>query len=509
MSVGEDFADERLSTGVSGLDVLLDGGLIKGGVYLVMGRPGTGKTTLCNQLCFVQAQAGARAVYVTLLAETHSRMLRNLQSFSFFHAELIGSSVLYLGGYLVLRERRLSGLMNMVRQVLNDEQPTLLVIDGLKSAQTLGEADISLKEFVAELQVVADMSGCTTLLAANMISEDATASEHSMVDGLIELSLKRTEQRTFRELEVLKFRGANHFLGCHDLEIATSGIIVRPRTELLLAKQVRPACRSSGQRVDTGVPNLDDMLGGGLLSGSTTMLLGFAGSGKTMLALHFLEAGAKKGEPCLYFGFYESPLRLLESAASVSLSLEQRIENKHLHIVWQPPLKYGLDCLAERLLSLVDMHGIRRVVIDGLDGIRQSATYPERSIRFVTALVNELRARDVTLLITEETQKLFGPEVEVRIEGMSALVENILLLEYVDMGGELKRLFSIVKQRSSGFDTSIRELCITDQGITLATDGHSAREIMLGFDKHKPRAQKRALRRHSSTLRGGARGRSR
>jgi circadian clock protein KaiC len=501
--------DERLATGIAGLDALLGGGFVRGGVYLVMGRPGTGKTTLCNQLAYAHATRGERVVYITLLAETHARMLRNLHSFTFFRPEVIGSSLLYLGGYLVLRERRLTGLLQMMRQVLREEQPRVLVIDGIATAHALGESELSLKEFVAELQVLADMSGCTTLVAANMTAVDANSAEHSMVDGLIELTLRRSEQRTFREIEVLKFRGGDHFLGCHDVEIGPEGLTVRPRTELLLAKHVRGAPPSGRGRVDTGIPHLDEMLGGGFLSGTVTMLLGFTGSGKTMFSLHFLEAGARRGEPGLYFGFYESPERLAESAHNVQLPLRSRVAAGEISVLWQPPLRHGLDALAERLLGEVQERKIRRLVIDGLDGIRQSATYPERSIRFVTALVNELRARDVTVLITEETQKLFGPEVEVRIEGMSALVENIILLEYLDVGPELRRLLSIVKQRSSGYDTAVRELCITDSGIELAPDPSSARAIMGGREPGRPKWPKKRSQRGDGALRGGVRGRRR
>jgi circadian clock protein KaiC len=499
---------ERLTTGSAGLDTLLDGGFVHGGVYLVMGRPGTGKTTLCNQVAFTHAAQGRKVVYVTLLAETHARMLRNLQPFDFFRLDLVGSTLLYLGGYLVLRERRLAGLLQMLRQVLRDEQPHVLVIDGISTALSLGEAELQLKEFVAELQVLVDMSGCTALIAANMSSSEANGAEHSMVDGLIELTLQHSEQRSFREIEVLKFRGSDHYLGCHDLEISTGGLVVRPRTELRLARRARSAPLSEGRRHDTGIEQLDIMLGGGLLCGSVTMLLGFTGSGKTLFSMHFLEAGARRGERGLYFGFYESPERLIEAADNVGVPMRRRVDAGEISIVWQPPLRHGLDALAERLLAEVERNDVRRVVIDGLDGIRQSAVHTERSIRFVTALANELRARDVTVLITEETQKLFGPEVEVRIEGMSALVESIILLEYMDVGPELRRLLSIVKQRGSGYDTSVRELCIGDTGIVLAPDGSSARAIMLGQEKRRTKWPRLRAKRGGGAHGGGVRGRS-
>jgi circadian clock protein KaiC len=481
--------EDRVPTGVPGLDTLLGGGLVAGGVYLIMGRPGVGKTTLGNQACFTHVAGGGKAVYVTLLAETHARMLRNLTGMAFFDAEAIGTQIAYVGAYLVLRERRLPGLLALLRRVLADEKPSLLVLDGLTTAHSLGEPESALKEFVAELQVLSDMSRCTTIVLANMSAQNAAGAEHSMVDGLIELTLDRTHQRTVREIEILKFRGGDHFLGRHDMEISNVGLIVRPRTEMLLAKRTELGQPTHYRRVSTGIEHLDSMLGGGLLASSATLLLGFSGSGKTLLGLHFLDAGAQKQEPGLYFGFYEPPERLIETAQHVGLSaFRDNDEAGLIRILWQPALKFGLDALAEKLLADVRARKVRRVVIDGIDGFRQGAAFPERTIRFVTALTNELRALDVTVLVTEETLKLFGPEVEVRVQGLSALVDNIILLEYMDVGAELKRLLSVIKQRGAGHDPNVRELNITDKGIELSPDPTSAHEILQGVrSQRRPR----------------------
>jgi circadian clock protein KaiC len=165
--------DGRIETGITGLDQLLDGGFVVGGVYLVMGAPGTGKTTLGNQCCFAQAARGQKSVYLSLLTESQSRMLANLQDMAFFDATAIGSSIAYVGGYLVLRERRLPGLFQLVRKLLADEQPKLLVIDGVTAS--VREGDSAAREFIADLQLLSETAACTTLLLANMSSSDANA----------------------------------------------------------------------------------------------------------------------------------------------------------------------------------------------------------------------------------------------------------------------------------------------------------------------------------------------
>lgn len=467
----------RVVTGIAGLDVLLCGGLLRGGIYMVMGLPGTGKTTLGNQLCFARVAGGGRAAYVTLLAESHARMLANLQPFRFFDHAPIGDALVYVGGYIPLRERGLPGLLDLLRRIVRDERLDLLVLDGFATAHAMAETPTALKEFLAELQVLAAMTDCTTVLLANLTSDDARGPEHSMVDGLIELTLQRDRLYTLREVEVLKFRGSDHLLGRHDLEITLGGLVVRPRIEELASRYIAPAGRSL-RRLTSGVEGLDAMLGGGYLSGTTTLLLGFSGSGKTMLGAHFLDAGAARGERGLYFGFYESPERLLDGVARVGLGLREHATSGLVDFIWRPSFRYGLDTVADALLENVRRRGVQRLVIDGLDGLRQASPYPERTIRFVTALINTLRTLDVTTLVTEETQKLFGPEVEVRVEGMSALVESIIFLEYLDVGPELRRLLSIIKQRASGYETTLRELNITAQGIELAASSASASKIL-------------------------------
>ncbi len=470
-------ARERLSTGIPGLDEVLGGGLIRGGIYLVMGKPGAGKTICGNQICFAHAARNERAAYVTLLAETHSRMTANLEKMHFYSAEPVGNLLLYLGGYMPLREKGLPGLLDLLRRVMRAEKPSLLVIDGLMTSRSYAASDIALKEFIIELQVLGAMNECTILLLSNMTAEDLNGPEHTMVDGLIELAMVPVRERTLRILEVIKMRGSHHFLGKQEMAITEDGLVVFPNTEERLTRQARPAPASNG-RLSTGVTNLDAVLGGGFRSGSTTMALGFSGSGKTMLGQHFLSQGDQKS---LYFGFYESPERFLESADGLGLALRQRFDSGQLSILWQPARRHGLDSLSQLLLDHVSSHNVQRVVIDGFDGLRQASfANPDRVTSYLTALLNELRARNVTVLFTEETSKALGPEIEVRVEGVSALVENIILLDYVDVGTQLRRLLSVIKQRGSAYEDAIRELLITSRGMELAETSESAETILAG-----------------------------
>jgi circadian clock protein KaiC len=477
---------ERAKTGVPGLDAVLRGGFVRGAIYLVMGRPGTGKTTLGNQLCFEHVKQGGRAAYMTLLAESHATMLKNLHSMRFFDASAINNGLSYVGAYRALRDEKLRGLLEMVRRVILDEKASLLVIDGISPARAMADNDVALKEFVVELQMLSAMTNCTTILLANMTAQDANDPEHTMVDGLIELAFESYRRRTLRTMEVLKFRGTQHLLGRHELEITGEGVSVHPRFEDLLAGSARPA-PASGQRLCTGVRELDMMLHGGVLRGTTSVALGFSGSGKTTLGLHFLSTGIEAGEPGILFGFYESPERIQQSGEQIGLKLREATASGKFSHIWQPSYEFGLDRLGARLLDEIDRIGAERVVIDSLDGFRQAAFDPTRTIRFITALLGELRAREITTILTDETTKPSGPEMEMRVEGISALVENLFLLEYMTIGPKLRRLISIVKQRASAHETTAREFFLTARGIEVAPDARSAAEVVAHSEEFSAR----------------------
>ena len=325
-----------------------------------------------------------------------------------------------------------------------------------------------LKEFIVELQTMSSMLECTTILLSNVPAERALAAEHTMVDGLIELRTRTTGHRIIRELEVLKFRGSDHFLGGQQMEIGSSGIMVYPKTEELLHRRALSG-PSSSARVSTGITNLDTMLGGGFRAHSASMLFGYAGSGKTTFGLHFLHAGLAKKEHALHFGFYESPALLTLSAKRIGLDFAPFVKSGLMHFDWQHPPGSGLDALAQRLLHDVTARKVRRLVIDDIDGFWQSSADPDRSLLFTIALLNELRGRGVTMIINSQTRHLFGPRVDVKIEGIPALMDNLILLEYFDPSTDYKRLLTIVKQRASGYAAETRAISIGKKGLTVAS----------------------------------------
>ena len=475
----------RVPTGIAGLDTILRGGLLQSGLYLVAGAPGSGKTVLANQVCFNRVAAGERAAYVTLLAEAHSRMLAHLRPLTFFDPTPIGTELVYLSAYSALPEGGLDGLLDLLRGVIRDRAATLLVLDGLGPAADVAPSDPAFRRFLSELQAYAEAYRCTIVLLSQPLDDAVLGPVATMVDGVIELDDRDIGLLAVRELAVRKFRGSGYLRGRHIYDITDAGLVVHPRTEAILAASATAAVEERA-RLPLGLPGLAMMLLGGLVGGSTTMLLGPPGSGKTMLGLHFLAAGARAGEVGLHFGFYEQPARLIGKADGAGLDLGRYVREGRIEIVWQAPLEEGMDALAERLLAAVRERGTRRLFIDGLDGFVRTAGYPERVGRFFTALTNELRARDVTTIFSIELPTIVGPSLEVPIEGVSPIIENMIVLRSVEVDSRLARLISIVKTRESDYDPAIRAFAITARGIVVEEPFAGSGAVLTGTARSQP-----------------------
>lgn len=471
---------DRVPTGVPGLDLVLHGGFLRRGVYMIQGRPGAGKTILANQVCFHHAAQGGRVLYTTLLAETHERLLFNLEPLTFFDTSRVPEQLSYLSAFSTLEQGGLKGLVEVLRREVRARKATLLVVDGLVTVEESAETKRDFKKFIHELQIHANFAGCTILLLTS-VSAEPVGPEHTMVDGVIELTDNRLDRRAERELEVKKFRGSSYLRGGHSFQITRDGIVVLPRIEALLQEPSREdPCKT--ERVSTGIAQLDRMIEGGLPCASSSVIFGPTGAGKTTFGLHFLDQSSKS-EPGLLFGFYETPTRIFLKARALGLGLEKKYEQGIFDILWQPPTERILDGLGNKLLAAVHERGVKRLFIDGVDGFMKSATHPDRISHFLAALTNELRVLGVTTLYTSELQDMFTSEVRLPISGISSLVENILFLRFVELRSQLYRMLSVIKVRDSAYDSSFREFRITSRGIELSDTFQSAESVLSGDAK--------------------------
>ena len=460
---------ERRSTGIEGLDRFLEGGLLVSGVYIVQGPPGAGKTILANQVCFHHAATGGRAVYVTLLAESHSRMFGHLQRMAFFDETAIPDRVYYVGGYSVLEAKGLDALVTLIRGTIQKHKATLLVVDGLVSAQESSPSERDFKKFLHELQTLADLTACTVLLLTNAQRSSGSFPEHTMVDGVLHLTDELSELRPLRHIRVLKLRGSAPSRGLHSVRISDQGLEVRPRLETRLPQEVvdeRPL--ASGPKLAFGIPKLDEMLRGGVRPGSITMLLGSSGSGKTLLGMQFLSDGVKRGERVLYFGFYERPEAILAKCQRVGIGgLQEGIDRGTAHLVWHRPVEGVLDELGESLIAHVRDIRPNRLLLDGMEGFERAAEFPERMSHIYSAVAQQLEQLGITTLYTTETRELFAQTIQVPINGLSAATQNIILVRHIEHRATMRRVLAILKIRDDDYDARLRELHITNNGLQL------------------------------------------
>ena len=467
----------RVPSHVPGLDAILCGGFLQGGLYMIQGQPGAGKTLLASQVLYGHAAAGGRSLFVTVLGESHGRLLLHMGMMRFFDPSAIPDKVAYISAYHALEDEGLKGLATLIRREVLSRGTTILVLDGASAVEGRAESGFEMKRFTHELQTLASATGCTMFLLTT--TDAMSAPERTMVDGIIELRQQRHSLRNERRVLVRKIRGTGFLEGEHAFHITRDGLTVFPRIEALFAKPSRldPPPR---ERLSTGVASLDAMFGGGGLPAATmTALVGPSGAGKTTLGLHFLSASSAE-EPGLLFGCYESPERLRLKAATMGFDLVAAEQRGDVALQWHPTGEYILDELAHRLLDAVRRRGVRRLVIDGVSGFQQATLEPERIVRFWSALSHELRALGVTTLHTLEMPTLVGVDIRPPGSEISALAEAMVLLRYVELRSRLFRLVSLSKVREGAFDPTIREFSISDSGVAV---GRPFEGVEAGLDQ--------------------------
>lgn len=453
-----------LPTGISGLDAVLGGGLPENRLHLIQGLAGAGKTTLACQFGFGQARLGKKVLVLTLIAESHAKLVEHLSNFGFFEESLLGRELVFFSGYPALAKGGLGELLSLISATTTEHQAEILIIDGFRIVRESADSGTGLAEFMHSLSSLMASLGCTTLLLSPVASSDPVF-ESTLVDGLIELRQYDAGMRVVRELKVFKLRGGNPLLGHHTFEVSPDGVVVNPRFEAVSTRRASVPAASS-ETISVGIPSWDRVIAGGIKRGSTTNLLGSPGIGKTLMGLHFISEGLRRNEKCLILGFYESPPRLLEKAKNVGLDMEGHIDDGSLDIIWNPPLELLIDSLAHRLMENIDRRGVSRLFIDGLDGLCDLFVHVARNRSFLIALVNELRARGVTTFLTQELP-YFKEALGSADPIASILYENIMLLSYTEMKGIKYRQIAVMKLRDSGHDLSPYALDISDKGVSI------------------------------------------
>ncbi len=476
----------QVPTGVPGLDRLLNGGLREGGLHVVLGGPGMGKSILAHQIGSTIVRAGGKVIYLTALVETHQTLIAQARTFPFFDPSSVPGSFYYASLYPALARGGLAAAREEVGRLVATHGPSLVILDGVHALKVASERPMDYQQFIYELEAQAGVTGMTTLLLAHPpvggIAADPT---FTIADAILEMSVEEVRMRQVRMFSVAKLRGVAHVGGRHTFSIDPEGIHIYPRIESLAEHMERHVAGSAPEweaeeGIDGGIKGLKELLGGGLDRDTTTLIVGTPGSGKTLAGLAFIAAGAREGEPGLFVGYHETPEVLIRKGEGVGLPVRRGLAEGNIHIYWRAPTELLADRELERILALVDEHGIRRVVIDALEDLRQAVIPRERELFVLAALTNLLRERGVTTVVMHDLQRIAGGSFEMPMVELSAIMDNALHMRYVEDRGEMKRLITVLKLRARQHDHSLREFIITDKGLSVGKPFSKAETALTG-----------------------------
>jgi circadian clock protein KaiC len=456
-------------TGSDELDLVLGGGLPAGSLVILAGSPGTGKTILAQQMCFGIATPERRAVYYTTLSEPHDKLIEHMAQFSFFAAGELGTRVEFvdLADLLAAGEEPGGAAGAIASEVVREcfaANPGIVVIDSAKALRDYVEPTAMRKTLYDFASLVAGTGVVLVLVGEYTEQEMEELPEFAVADVIIRLAYESREPVDRRWLRTIKLRGARHLEGKHAMRVSPDGIKVYPRLETLPALP-SPAVEST--RVESGLFELDALMGGGLYAADTTALLGPTGCGKTTIALRFVAHGALEGESCLYISFQETPEQLLAKAKGFGWDLTDAHACGQLRIRHILPGDVNLDALAAVVRAELDDAPVQRVVIDSLTELVLAAGETQRLPAYCRVLTALVSAAGASLMITSETLAL-GPTLEP-LGGLSFLFQNVIMLRYVEIGSELRRSLSILKMRDSAHAKGLVQFEIDADGPRIMT----------------------------------------
>jgi len=465
----------KLTTGVPGLDDVLGGGLPELSFNLIVGGPGSGKTTLAHQVLFANATAERPGLYLTVVGEPPLKMLRYQQQYRFFDAAKVNGVIRFASLSRELEQGLAAVLDSIVRQV-EAATPAFVVVDSFRSVMRVtseaGERVLELQDFIQRLALHLTAWEATTFLIGEFTEPEAQ--DHpvfTVADSLIALSQKTERNSVVRKMRVLKMRGQGDLPGLHTFRITQEGLKVFPR---IPKPEEEPDQRDASQtltaaqeRVSTGVGGLDEMLKGGVPRGYSVMIAGPSGSGKTVLAGQFIAEGVKRGEPGVIAIFEKRPAGYLQTT-SLGRDLDQMIRDGKVAIVYLRPLDLSVDETLYEVRETIARMQAKRVVIDSLSGFEMAVSpgFREDFRESLYRLVGVLTGLGVTVMMTLEIEDAYtalrlGPREN------AFLADAIILQRYVELDGALRRVMTVIKVRGSDHSKDLRLYEVHSTGLNI------------------------------------------
>ena len=473
----------KLATGVPGLDAVLGGGLPEFSFNIIAGAPGSGKTTLAHQIVFANASPERPALYFTVLGEPALKMLRYQQQFEFFDPAKLSQSIRFINLSQVVLEGDLGAVLDEIIREVEATNPGIVIVDSFRTvarkAQTGPASEMELQGFTQRLAMRLTSWAVTSFLVGEYVEAEIRDNPiFTVADGLLWLSQSVERNSIVRKMQIIKLRGQESVPGLHTFRITGNGLQVFPRTLGLTGKPPKPR---SHRRLSMGIEALDAMLDGGIPEGDSVLVAGSSGTGKSLLATQFIAAGIRQGEPAIAAVFEERPQGYTDRAGAFGLDLTTPQQEGLLKLIYLRPLDLSVDETLQEVLDTVAKIGAKRVVIDSLAGFEMALApgfrqdFRESLYRMIGALTNI----GVTVLSTVELPESFT-DLPFSAHAISFLTDNIIRLRYVEIGGQLRKVMTIVKMRGGNHSKDIREYEITSEGVKIGARIEGYRGLITG-----------------------------
>jgi circadian clock protein KaiC len=465
------FSDPRLSTGISGLDNVLHGGLPMGHVYLIEGDPGAGKTTLGMQFLLQGIAHDEKVLFVTLaeskgelekVAASHGFDISKIDLFEVSPPELAGRGA---EQYTVFHpaEVELADVMQSILDRVEKSQAARIVIDSMSEIRMLARDPLRYRRQVLTLKQFFVGKKATVLLLDDRTGDRQDLQLQSISHGVIRLeNLRRDYGVTRRQLEALKVRASQFREGVHDYVIRKGGLEVFPR----LISSEHKARKLDMQNLESGLDELDKLFGGGVPTGSTTLLIGPAGVGKSTIASKFLDTAAARGQNGVLFSSDETLDSLLTRCRGLGIALETHIKNKTVHVSEMEAANMSPGEFIHHIRRQVEERQVKVVVVDSLNGLLNAMQEERMLMVHLHELLSYLNHKEVTTFMVLAQSGVIGNQMRSPID-VSYIADNVLLFRYFEAEGAVRQAVSVVKRRNGRHERTIRELRMSSNGIEI------------------------------------------